>query len=67
MSGRRRAGSSAGSGLPVPTVDLLPAMATTFFASSSTVNSSGLPRFTGPVKSSDAFIMRIRPSIMSST
>ncbi len=38
----------------------------TFSASSSMVNSPGLPMFTGPIRSS-AFIRRTKPSIRSST
>ena len=41
--------------------------ATTFSAKAKIVNSSGLPIFTGPVKSSPVFIVRTRASTRSST
>ena len=50
MSGRRRVGSSAGSGRCTIGEDE-PSSATTVRASSSTVYSSGLPMLTGPVRS----------------
>ncbi len=65
MSGLRRAGSSVGSGRCC-TGQLLSVRAMTCFASSSTVNSPGLPRLIGPVTSGGEFISLIRPSTMSS-
>ena len=47
--------------------DFDPVNSTTFWASSSMVNSPGLPRFTGPVNSSPLFMRSIRPSTVSST
>jgi hypothetical protein len=64
MTGQRRAGSSIGSGT-FSTVEADPVIRSTSWANSATVNSSGLPRFTGP--RSVQSIMLTMPRIRSST
>ena len=66
MSGLRCFGSSLGNGRNTM-VDLDPVKRMTSSASSSMVNSTGLPRLTGPTTSGPEFIMRTKPSIRSST
>ena len=65
MSGRRRTGSSCGSGWKTIS-DVEPASSLTIVASSRIVNSPGLPRFTGPTSSSWS-IIAIIPVTRSST
>jgi hypothetical protein len=65
MSGRRRSGSSTGSGFST-SFDFEPESSSVSSASCRIVNSPGLPMFTGPTKSSGPFIIRIIPSTRSS-
>ena len=65
ISGCRCLGSSFGNDLNT-IFEEEPVMAIIFFANSCIENSFGLPRFTGPVKSSSVSIILIIPSIRSS-